>query len=162
MPNSLTISNTSPLLYLHLAGQLALLQQLYGSIVIPPAVRDELQVGAERGVNVPTVERLSWIQVLPLRSPTLVPLVTDLGRGEAEAIGLGLEHPGSLLILDDGLARRIARLNELKFTGTLGVVVKAKQRGILEAVRPVVMALRKAGLWLSDELVKEILRQAKE
>jgi predicted nucleic acid-binding protein len=111
---------------------------------------------------VPQVEQLSWIQILPLGSPALVPLVTDLGRGEAETIGLGLEHPGSLLILDDALARRIARLNELKFTGTLGVVVKAKQQGMLDAVRPVVTTMREAGFWLSDELVKEVFRQAEE
>ena len=158
----LTICNTSPLLYLNLVGQLGLLPRIYQSVAIPPAVQTELQAGGERGVQVPIVEALPWLQVMPLSSGSLIPLVTDLGRGEAEVIGLGLEHPDSRLILDDALARRIARLNGLKFTGTVGVIVKAKQLGFLGAVKPVILDLRQAGLWLNDDLVAEILRQAGE
>jgi len=86
----------------------------------------------------------------------------DLGRGEAEVIALGLENPNSRLILDDTLGRRIARLQSLRFTGTVGVIVKAKQSGIVSAVFPVIVALREAGLWLSNEVVTEVLRQAGE
>ncbi len=162
MPERVTICNTSPLLYLHLVGQLELLPQLYGQVLIPPAVQAELEAGAQRGVNVPVVEALSWLRVTPLASSALLPLATDLGRGEAEVIGLGLERPNSRLILDDALAHRIARLNRLRFTGTMGVVLRAKQRGLLDAVQPVVPALRNAGLWLSDSLVTQVLRQAGE
>jgi predicted nucleic acid-binding protein len=162
MPERVTICNTSPLLYLHMVGQLELLPQLYGQVLIPPAVQAELEAGAQRGVSVPVVEALSWLQVTPLASHALLPLATDLGRGEAEVIGLGLEGPNCRLILDDELARRIARLNGLRFTGTMGVILRAKQRGLLDAVKPVVLALRNAGLWLSDSLVAEVLRQAGE
>ena len=89
-------------------------------------------------------------------------MVTDLGPGEAEVIALGLQRPESRLILDDRLARRIARLHNLQVTGTIGVIVKAKQAGLLPAVSPVIIALREAGLWLSDALVVEVLRQAGE
>ena len=162
MPERATISNTSPLLYLHLVDQLDLLPQLYGQVLIPPAVQAELEAGAQRGINVPPVEGLSWLRVTPLASQNLLPLVTDLGRGEAEVIGLGLERLNSRLLLDDTLARRIARLNGLQFTGTIGVILRAKQRGLLDAVEPVVLALRSSGLWLSDLLVAEVLRQAGE
>jgi uncharacterized protein len=60
------------------------------------------------------------------------------------------------------LARRIARLQSLQFTGTIGVLVRAKQVGLLSAISPVISALREAGLWLSDELVNEVLIQAGE
>jgi predicted nucleic acid-binding protein len=93
MPDKLTISNTSPLLYLHLVKQLDLLAQLYGKVLVPPAVEAELQAGAEQGVDVPQVAALSWLKVTPLASDTSIPLVTDLGRGEAEVIALGLENP---------------------------------------------------------------------
>jgi len=162
MPEEVTICNTSPLLYLHLVGQLDLLPQLYGQVLIPPAVQAELEAGAQRGVSVPMVETLSWLRVTRLASQALLPLATDLGRGEAEVIGLGLERPNCRLILDDALARRIARFNGLRFTGTVGVIVKAKQRGLLDAVKPVVLALRNAGLWLSDSLVTDVLREAGE
>lgn len=162
MPDQLTISNTSPLLYLHLVKQLDLLAQLYGKVLVPPAVEAELQVGAEQGINVPQIAALSWLKVTPLASDTSIPLVTDLGRGEAEVIALGLENPDSRLILDDTLARRIARLNKLQFTGTVGIIVRAKQVGLLTAVSPVLSALQKAGLWLSDALVTQVLHQAGE
>ncbi len=162
MPERVTICNTSPLLYLHMVGQLELLPQLYGQVLIPPAVQAELEAGAQRGVNVPVVEALPWLRVTPLASPALLPLATDLGRGEAEVIALGLERPNGRLVLDDTLARRIARLNGLRFTGTMGVVLKAKQRGLLDVVKPIVLALRNAGLWLSDSVVTQVLRQGGE
>ena len=162
MPEQRTISNTSPLLYLHLVKQLDLLPQLYGTVFVPPAVEAELQAGAERGVDVPQIKALHWLQVMPLASVTSIPMVMDLGRGEAEVIGLGLENPNSRLILDDTLGRRIARLQGLQLTGTVGVVVKAKQAGLLPIVSPVLSALQEAGLWLSESLVAEVLCQAGE
>src|SRR5436305_8942015 len=123
MPDRVVVCNTSPLLYLHQVGQLELLQFLYGRIRIPAAVRDELRAGAERGVDTPDLEKYAWIDVEPLRDATLLPVVVDLGAGEAEAIALALFFPESLLILDDGLGRRSARLIQLTITGTLGVPV---------------------------------------
>lgn len=158
----LTISNTSPLLYLHLVGQLTLLPRLYNEVMIPPAVVAELQAGAARGVDVPIVDSLSWLRVRPLVSETSIPLIMDLGAGEAEVIALGLENPGSRLILDDALARRIAHLHQLQITGTVGLLLKAKRAGLLPAVAPVLQDLRAAGLWLGDSLIAAILRQADE
>ncbi len=123
---TLVIVNTSPLLYLHQVGCLELLQQLYGTITVPPAVPQELEIGKLQGVDVPEVNSIEWIQTRPVASATLIPAVIDLGQGEAEVIALGLENPDSLLIFDDSLARRIADLYGLRYTGTLGVLVKAK------------------------------------
>lgn len=162
MPERLIITNTSPLLYLHLVGHLALLQILYGAIVIPAAVLAELEAGARASVGVPDVPTLPWVEVKTVQSRALIPAVVDLGPGEAEVIALGLEHPGSLLILDDQLARRMAALNHLTYTGTVGVLIKAKQAGHLEAVRPVIESLCASGQWLSDELVAMVLAQAGE
>lgn len=162
MPERLVITNTSPLLYLHLVGHLAVLQNLYGAIVIPPAVQAELEIGARANVRVPDISTLPWIAVKPVQAQAVIPAVVDLGPGEAEVIALGLEHPGSMLILDDQLARRMAALNRLRYTGTVGVLVKAKQAGHLEAVRPVVESLRAVGQWLDDELVAMVLAQAGE
>lgn len=103
MPDRLVISNTSPLLYLHQVGHLELLPRLYGQVRIPSAVQDELRAGAELGISIPDLSSLEWLQVQSLRDTTLLPVVIDLGSGEAEAIALAIAHPGSLLILDDTL-----------------------------------------------------------
>ena len=70
----------------------------------------------------------------------------------------GLENPDSLLIFDDSLARRIADLYSLKYTGTLGVLVKAKQAGYVSAVAPVIAMLRSKGMWLTDKIINDVLR----
>jgi predicted nucleic acid-binding protein len=162
MPDRLVISNTSPLLYLHQVGHLDLLWRLYGRIQIPLAVKKELMAGAELGVAVPDTSILEWLEVRPLRDTTLLPVVIDLGSGEAEAIALAVANPGSLLILDDSLGRRIAHVNSVTYTGTLGVLVKAKSEGLLHSVSPVIDALRKTTMHLTKSLIEMVLREAGE
>ncbi|HSS76498.1 MAG TPA: DUF3368 domain-containing protein [Thermoanaerobaculia bacterium] len=162
MPDRLVISNTSPLLYLHQVGHLDLLWRLYGRIQIPLAVKKELMAGAELGVAVPDTSVLEWLEVKPLRATTLLPVVIDLGSGEAEAIALAVANPGSLLILDDSLGRRIAHLNSVTYTGTLGVLVKAKKEGLLPSVSPVIEELRKTTMYLTQNLIEIVLREADE
>lgn len=162
MPEPSVIVNTSPLLYLHQVGYLKLLQNLYGMIIVPNAVVQELEVGARQGVNVPKINTLDWISIQSVQSISLIPTFIDLGKGEAEVIALGLENSASLLILDDQLGRRIANLYQLKSTGTLGVLVKAKQLGYLSAVKPIIQILRYQGMWLTDKIVNDVLRLAGE
>ncbi|MBI3015607.1 MAG: DUF3368 domain-containing protein [Candidatus Tectomicrobia bacterium] len=162
MPERLVIADTSPLFYLNQVGRLDLLRNLYGTIVIPPAVRAELEAGRRAKVEVPNFAALPWIEMRSVQSRALIPAIVDLGAGEAEVIGPGLEYPGSLLILDDSLARRVAALNRLSYTGTMGLLIKAKQGGYLKAVRPLMEEMRGCGLWVSEELVAMVLAQAGE
>lgn len=102
------ISNTSPLQYLHSIQQLPLLEQLYGRIVVPQAVVDELAVGRHEGYDVPDCTPYSWMQVETVTVPAMLKLITNLGAGEAEALALALVQPTDLVILDDALARQVA------------------------------------------------------
>ena len=162
MPERLVVANTSPLYYLHQIGQLEVLRALYGRVAVPPAVREELADGGRAGLSTPDVSRVGWIDILPVRSREFIPVIVDLGPGEAEVVALGLEHPGSLLVLDDQLGRRVARLNAVRYPGTVGVLVKAKQGGHLKEISALIRQLRAAGLWLSDDLVAMVLDQAGE
>jgi predicted nucleic acid-binding protein len=163
MPEREVISNTSPILYLHQIGQLDLLPKLYGRVVIPPAVRKELRTGAERGFSTPDVDQIQWLEVRALTDMTLLPMAIDLGAGEAEAIALALASPSHLLVLDDSLGRRIAHLRALNYTGTLGVLVRAKQEGHLGAVRPVIETLQdRTSMRLRRDLIEWVLRAAGE
>ena len=89
-------------------------------------------------------------------------MVTDLGQGESEAIGLAFEHPGSRLIMDDLLGRRIAKMNNLQVTGTLGVLLKAKKEGFIQQLKPVVYELEEKGMWLDSQLIALLLEAANE
>ena len=161
MPN-LVISNTSPLFYLHRLGHLDLLQRLYLRIVVPEAVVNELRTGQERGEDAPNISDHAWIEVRPIRVPGLIRLITDLGAGEAEVLALALEEPGSLIILDDRLAREVAKLQNVCITGTAGVLLKAKQEGHISAVTPLLNKLTQLGFRLSHAMQAAISQLAEE
>ena len=136
------ICNTSPLQYLYQVDLLHLLPTLFGSAQAPSAVAAELAEGRNRGVRLPELAELSWMAVRPVRDRTLLPLVTSLGNGEKEVLALGLETPDHLLVFDDRSARRYARAAGLDTTGTLGILVLAKERGLVDAVRPILNRLQ--------------------
>jgi predicted nucleic acid-binding protein len=152
------LCNTSPLLYLHQLGRLELLPALYQRITIPGAVAFELREGARLGHAVPTVAALSWIAVENVDQAPLLRLVADLDEGEREVVALGLGRPGSLLLLDDGQARRYAKMLGLTFTGTLGVLLRAKERGLLDRVRPHLDQLQALGFRLAPAVRMNALR----
>lgn len=161
MPD-LTISNTSPFFYLHRLKHLDLLRQLYQRIVVPEAVVAELHAGKVQGEDVPALSRFDWIEIRPVRTPEALKLIADLGAGETEVLALTLERPGSLAIIDDNLARRIAKLQQLRITGTAKVVLKAKQRGHIPTVRPLLDELTNLGFRLSNAVRANILKLATE
>lgn len=162
MPERTVVCNTSPLLYLHQVSQLEILQKLYGEVKIPPAVQNELDVGRERGVDVPQPTDIEWISIDVPTSTAILPAIVDLGAGEAEVLALGLQFKDSLLILDDRLARRIAKLNRLAVTGTLGVLIRAKQKGLLQEIRTTIDRLRDTSLRMTPALVRTVLQEANE
>ena len=162
MPDRLVVSNTSPLLYLHQVGQLDLLRQLYGRVVVPTAVADELAAGLHFGIAAPNLGEHPWLRVESPPERTLLPALVDLGPGEAEVLAFGLAHPDTLLLLDDRLARRTADLLRLHFTGTIGFVVRAKRAGAIASVLPVLEALQKTNIRVTPELIHWALKEAGE
>lgn len=135
---------------------------MYSRIILPRAVADELSVGRDRGVLLPDPALVSWMTIRQIQAPGLLPLVTDLGAGEREVIALAVEAPGSLVLLDDALARRYARLLGIRLTGTLGVLLKAKQSGYLPAVAPILDRLEALGFRLNPSTRTEVLKLAGE
>lgn len=156
------IVNTSPLLYLHQIRHLELFRELYGTLLVPTAVVNELAEGKRKGVDVPEPESISWMKVISARDRRIIPLLSDLGAGESEVILLGVEYPQSLLIMDDALGRQIARMNTQTVTGTLGVLLKAKQEGLIPEVAPLLRHLTACGMWISPAVESMILARAKE
>jgi len=156
------ISNSSPLQYLYQADVLDLLLALFGEVCVPEAVVEELEEGRRRSVPLPTLADLSWLQVRTVRNRTLLPLVTHLGDGEKEVLALGRELSDALLLLDDRDARRHAHALELEISGTLGVLLLAKERGILDAVRPVLDRLQALRFRLDASTRQSVLELAGE
>lgn len=158
----LIISNTSPMYYLHQIGQLELLQKLYKHIIVPKAVVDELDKGRKKGLSVPNISEYNWIETRSVKVPGVIGLITDLGAGEAEVLALAMEISNSLCILDDSLAREVAKYQKISFTGTAGVLIVAKRKGYISQVAPHLDELIQAGLWIRDDTRTAVLKIAKE
>jgi predicted nucleic acid-binding protein len=156
------VANTTPIIGLTLIGQLELLRKLYGRVQILPAVQNEVLAGGASGIGIAEFKNAVWLQVTPLIDPSRADLLSDLDRGEAEAIALAQELHANLVIIDERMARKHARRLGLKLTGTLGVLLEAKNRGHIRAVKPLIQQLVQGGIRLGDQLIAETLKLAKE
>jgi uncharacterized protein len=156
------IVNTTPIIALSLIGRLALLRLLYTEVLIPPAVRAEVIRGGIERSGMIELQQASWICETQLQSPRSADLLVDLDRGEAEVLVLAMEQQADLVILDERLARRHAQRLGLPLTGTLGILLRAKQRGFVSSVRSLIDELQHGGIWLNNHVIVEILRLAGE
>ncbi|MGQ9556071.1 MAG: DUF3368 domain-containing protein [Anaerolineae bacterium] len=156
------ICNTSPLQYLHQLELLHILPALAKRVIVPPAVVEELREGRGAGVSLPDVLALAWVTVRRPASVSALPLVTDLGPGEAEVLMLALECRDAIVVLDDGLARRVAETLGLRLTGTLGLLLAAKRTGFVPAIAPLLDQLQALRFHLAPHTRAAVLKLAGE
>jgi predicted nucleic acid-binding protein len=159
--DSVVVSDTSPIQYLHQAGQLHVLPGLFGQVVVPPAVVAEVAVGIRQGVDLPDFTQLPW---LVHRTPSMPPTFSGsdgLDAGEREAIALALELHCRILI-DERAGREVARMLGIGRTGTLGVLISAKKAGLLARVSPIIDRIVQRGYRITDTIRAEALKLAEE
>jgi predicted nucleic acid-binding protein len=156
----IVVSDTSPLSYLHLIGRLELLRLLYGKVVIPPAVDKEIR-SAER-----LHEKLdrSFIEVVgPRDKEKVTELLSEIDRGESEAIVLALELGADLLLIDEATGRDVAARLGLRRIGLLGIFLEAKRRNIIQMVSSEVESLvKQTNFRIRSEVLAEVLRLSGE
>ncbi len=160
----IVVSDTSPIIGLAAVGHLDLLHELYGAILLPTAVLDELTAVKPPAPALRELQSADWFQVVEVRESALIAaLELGLDRGEAEAIALAVEREADLLLLDERKARAVARSLERPVIGVLGVLVEAKRRQLLPAVRPVLdELLTRAGFRISESLRSRVLQETGE
>ncbi len=156
------VSNSGPIISFARAGHLELLKLLFQQIRIPEAVYEDIVV---RGAGKPgsvEVKGAGWIKKEEVRNRTEVEhLPTGLGLGEREAIILAQELKAALLI-DDRQARKTAEERGVVCFGSLRVLKEAKERRLIEEVRPIGDKLRATGLRIKDSLYQRFLQEAGE
>ncbi len=156
------VVNASPLILLSRAGLLDLLKLADNQVIVPKPVADEIRVC---GSLDPTVAGLSSTDWLIVKDSGAIPSLIagwDLGLGESSVLAWALSHHGAEAILDDLAGRRCARALGIPVRGTLGLVLTAKQRGVIPAARPVLDQLRRHGMYLSDRVINEALAKVGE
>lgn len=149
--SSSAVTDSTCLIGLERIQRLDILPQLFSPIMIPLAVQ------AEVGITT------TWLTVVAVQNRAVVAaLNTQVDDGEAEAIALALEIGNVFAILDDLAARRVATQLGLKIIGTVGVLLRAKQQGIISEIRPLLIALNQADFRISGALVCRALEIAGE
>ena len=151
MPKTI-ISDTSCFIILANIGELELLHKVYGQITTTP------DIAAEYGDPFP-----EWVEIIAVKDEYRQQLLEmQVDKGESSAIALALETPDSRIILDDIKGRKIARHLGLTYTGTLGVIIKAKLKGIIPSIKPVLSKMKQANFRLSAEIEFQALKAANE
>ncbi len=159
------ISDASVLICLGAVGQIGWLREFYTEVIVPPCVWAEVTSAGTRpgAAEARTAQHDGWQLRAPVPTPLLAHLQRTLDAGEAEAIALATELPQSLLLLDDADGRETALQMGLDFTGTVGVLLRAKRAGKLPALKPVLDQLMQQHRFrLSRSLYEEVLGRAGE
>lgn len=160
----IVVSDASVLINLARIGELNLLHRLYGKILIPHAVWQEVVVEGAGQPGAEEVRTSSWIETRDVANEHLVrALRQDLDAGEAEAIALALEVGADLLLIDERLARETAQHLGVRYVGLIGVLIVAKRKRLIGAIKPHLDRLRnEAGFRVSDALYARVLQDEKE
>jgi predicted nucleic acid-binding protein len=152
----IVVTDTSPINYLVLIGEVDVLERIYGRVILPAAVLEELSSPSTPDkVGVWLANRPAWLEVSSF-SPGEDSSLNHLDRGERNAIALAQHVGATRLIVDDDAARREAEKRGIPAIGVLGILVESARRGLLSL--PVALAsLRETSFYVSDELVEKLL-----
>ena len=156
------VCNTGPLLAFCRIGRMGLIADLFPEVVVPLEVTEELLVTPH--ADLPEIQKSLARFSVPSALVTPEPfLAMQLDLGEAAVIATAVQRGGLPVIMDERKGRRVASVGYgLRVKGSGGLLVAAKQRGLVSAIKPLLLEMRRNGYFLSDALVAECLRIAGE
>jgi predicted nucleic acid-binding protein len=159
----LVVSDTSPLRALQAIRQVILLEQVYGQVFVPPAVAAELSVDVLALGPFLVADFPYLIVRAPTDRASVVRLLSELDKGEAEAMALAIEVHADTVLVDEALGRRVAARLGLKTTGVLALLVRAKKMGLVGPIAPLLDELsQRIQFRVADQLRRRILNDAGE
>ena len=160
----IVVADAGPLIALGRLNRIALLPGIFTQVIVPQAVFEETQFHpdlSDARAIFTSRQRGEFIVAVASAGPGALPPDDDLGAGEAAAISLAVER-GHGVLIDDMHGRTVASTLKLKVIGTVGVLVLARQRGLIPRLKPLLENLVASGHHLSEALVQEALRRVGE
>ena len=146
------IVDTSCLIILTKINELNLLKHLYSKVIITKEIANEF------GSELP-----DWVTVYPIERNNIKLLFeSKIDRGEASAIRLALTMPNSTIIMDDLKGRTFAKQFKINVTGTIGVIIAARNKNIILSIKPILNKIKATNFFISKEIEEEALLLAKE
>ena len=166
----IAVCNSTPLIHLAIIGHLSLLPRLFNRVYCTEQVFEETAIrGADRAdaQSVRAAVLQGWLEVMsvPERFRSLyILLCMGLDAGEASTIALALEMKPDALLIDERSAR--IKAQSLDFgnilTGTVGVLARAKKKGFVPELKPLMDALLESNFRIGEELYRKVLEDAGE
>ena len=154
------ISNTTPIISLASIGKLNVLNELFGEIIICQSVYDEIKAKESYGYKEVDSDYIKVQAIKGTKYRDL--LLSQLDLGEAETIILAIEINADYVIIDDNIGYKIAKNSGLKVIRTLSVLLKAKDKGIIEEIRPLLDEMILKGRWYSKKVYESFLKKIGE
>lgn len=146
------VSDTSCLILLDKLGRIGLLKSLFQNLSVTQIVADEFEKELPEFIKIENPKDIKYQKILE----------SFLDPGEASAIALALEKEECLLIIDELKGRREARQLELKYTGTLGILITAKEKGLIKSVSKVIQEIRDTDFRIDEKLINEVKKMCGE
>ena len=154
----IVVVNSTPLIYLAAIGRFDLLQAIYGRIVIPAAVYEEVVTQGAGKPGASETAEATWIERRDVADRSnLASLAGALHGGESEVVILAGELRADLVIMDEQAGRGELARRGLSFVGTIAVLTEGKRRGLVRTLRPELDRLRNCGFHLSDRVFRDCL-----
>ncbi|TGK64922.1 DUF3368 domain-containing protein [Leptospira kanakyensis] len=150
------IADSSPLISLAIINKLHLLNKIFQEIIVPFSVYEEIaQTDKKFSIILqewtkPFIKKCNNIEAFKAYR-------LSLGKGESEAIVLSKEFKNSILLLDDKKARKVAKLENQKVIGTIGILISAKDKGLISEIKSSLMLLEEHDIHLSKALIEKAL-----
>lgn len=156
------VVNASPLICLSRAGLTGLLREAAATVMVPAAVAREILARGPRDPAAEILVNTPWLEQVD--DPPVPPsvLAWDLGNGESAVLAWALAHPGACAVIDDLQGRRCAESLGIPLRGTVGLVLRARRSETIGSVRDALDRLRIGGMYLSDRVVAQVLKEAGE
>ncbi len=155
------IINASPLIFLSRSRHLDLLRTVADEIWVPEPVATEIQQRGSHDLTAQAIADTDWLITKPVATMPATIAGWRLGAGESGVLALALEQQREAII-DDRAGRKCAATLSIPVRGTLGIVLVAKQRGVIPKARPVIEDMMQAGLYLSRKILDKALARVDE
>lgn len=150
--SKIVIADTSCFILLDKIDEMELLQQLFSEVTTTKEIAQEFGKELPEWISIESVKDKKYQSILEL----------EVDKGEASAIALSTEKVAVLLILDDLQARKLAEKLRLNYTGTLGMIARARREAIIESVKPIIEKIRNTNFRFSEEVFAAIIKTAGE
>jgi predicted nucleic acid-binding protein len=156
----IVFSNTTPIIALSSIQKLELMPQLLGEIYVVTEVIDECAAGGS--IYVPNLYQLDWIRSVQSTPIQHSSVLLELDKGEKHTLDMACKHQADWVIIDERIGRNMAEYLGLRVTGTLGILVKAKQQGLIASFTDCVKAMQVQGIYFQTALISKLAQTVGE